>query len=303
MSMQEPILLLGSSGMLGRAWARCLSRLNIPYFAPSRQECNFLRPEAMCRFLENLPVRTIINCVGFTNVDGAEKEQDAALAINAHAAGVLAEHCHKRDILLVHYSTDYIFDGQSLFGYRETAEANPCNFYGRTKLLGEKLIVDAGCIHLIIRTSWLYSHECHNFVRTIAKKIRAGDPLTVVDDQVGRPTHVDSLAELSLRLCTNGHTGTFNVTDSGICSWFEFALEIRRQLGAETEVSACSSSNFKTAAERPAFSVLDLSKLIENCGRPPHWTVGLRKTLGLLDSSPPRPKSLAVQSRSTTSAS
>ena len=276
---KSQIVLLGATGMLGRAWRRCLSKLGTSYLAPTRLDCNLANQDSVREYLAAHDFRAIINCAGYTGVDQAEAMQQEALSLNATACGTLAEVCKAKRALLVHYSTDYVFDGQSIFGYSEAAEPNPCNFYGKTKLLGEQLIRESGCQHLIVRTSWLYSHEGTNFVRTIAEKLLRSEPLRVVDDQVGRPTHVDSLASFSCRLASQSKYGTFNISDSGLCSWHEFAVEIRRQLRCSTTITACGSDSFKRAASRPAFSVLDLGKITKALGKPPHWTAGTKQTI------------------------
>lgn len=290
----SPILLLGASGMLGRAWQRCLENQRIPFLAPSSRECDFRKVGQVKDYLQRHSCRAIVNCVGYTKVDDAETQQEAALELNAHAVGVLAEYCDQHDCLLVHYSTDYIFDGHSVFGYTETSNTTPCNFYGRSKLQGEQRILESGCRHLIIRTSWLYSHEGHNFVRTIANRLRIGAAVKVVDDQIGRPTHVDHLATTTLRLASMGQAGIYNITDSGHCSWHEFAVEIGRHIDKSAIITPCSSADFKTIAERPACSVLDLAKISSVCGEPPHWKVGLQAVMDRLDKLPPQPKGLAI---------
>jgi dTDP-4-dehydrorhamnose reductase len=202
--------------------------------------------------------RTVINCAAFTDVDGAEDREQEACAVNGTAVGELAVCCRASDALLVHYSTDYVFDGAATAPYPTSAARAPQGAYGRSKGLGEELLVASGCRHLLIRTSWLYAPWGKNFVDTMARLCREKPLVRVVNDQRGRPTSAQYLAARSLALIEAGGQGAFHVTDGGECSWFEFAQEITRATHGSARVEPCSTAEFPRPAARPAYSVLDL---------------------------------------------
>jgi dTDP-4-dehydrorhamnose reductase len=171
--------------------------------------------------------------------------------------------------MLVHYSTDYIFDGEKRTPYVESDAPNPINAYGRTKLEGEKRITASDCRYLILRTSWVYAPRGKNFFLTIAKKAQAGDDLRVVGDQHGVPTEAKFVAEMTVALLHGGAEGTFHVVPSGATTWHGFAVEIAKRLGAKRPVQAIASSEYPTPARRPRNSVLDCAKLTARLGVPP----------------------------------
>lgn len=267
---RAPFLLLGGSGMLGRAWQRLLQRDGLPYVAPSEEQCNLALADSVANTFDR-PFRAVINCAAFTNVDGCETDEAAAERVNGRAVGILAQQCAKRNVTLLHYSTDYVFDGRSQKPYAVDHPRRPINAYGRSKALGEELVEQADCEHLILRTSWLYAPWGTNFVHTIVRLAAERSSLRVVDDQRGRPTSAESLAENSLRLLDLGARGTFHVTDGGECTWYEFAREIVALSGAACRVEPCTTVEFPRPAARPAYSVLDLSAAEALLGPLPDW--------------------------------
>ena len=221
----------------------------------------------------------VVNCAAFTDVDGAESRENDALVLNAQAVTNLAEHCKKIGATLVHYSTDYVFNGTASSPYPVDHPRDPVNAYGRTKAEGELAIENSGCKYLLIRTSWLYAPWGHNFVLTMLRMTRERDELRVVDDQRGRPTSAQHLARTSLSLLEHDQTGIFHITDGGECTWHGFTCEIRRLADNTCDIHACDSSEFKRPATRPAYSVLDISKTEEALGAMPDWKENLKEVI------------------------
>lgn len=278
----QPILILGAGGMLGRAWRELLERRGLPFVARTRAEVNLADPASIERGVER-GTGLVINCGAWTDVDGAEKDEHGADAANGAGVGVLARRCEKLGALLVHYSTDYVFNGVATSPYPVDAPHEPINAYGRTKARGEHLLLDSGCSHLLIRTSWVYAPWGKNFVRTIAKFAREKPSLKVVNDQRGRPTSAEHLAGTSLGLVERHARGTFHVTDGGECTWFEFAGEIARFANPACKVEPCGSADFPRPARRPAYSVLDLSVAEAVLGPMPDWRTNLADVLRRLE--------------------
>ncbi|MFI4859561.1 MAG: dTDP-4-dehydrorhamnose reductase, partial [Phycisphaerales bacterium JB063] len=221
----------------------------------------------------------VINCCAYTNVDGAEEHEDLATAVNGTGVGDLANACQNTGALLVHYSTDYIFNGHAAEPYPVDAPIEPINAYGRSKAVGEQLIRESGCEHLILRTSWLYAPWGKNFVNTIAKYARERDQLKVVNDQRGRPTSCQHLAATSMKLIDAGARGTFHATDAGECTWYDFAKAIAAHANPACTVNPCTSAEYPLPAKRPSYSVFDLTQTEAIVGKLPTWQANLQQTL------------------------
>ena len=222
----------------------------------------------------------IVNAAAYTAVDKAESERDLAMQVNGIAPGLLAEEAKRLGALLVHYSTDYVFDGEKRSPYTEDDAPHPINVYGRTKLEGESSIAASGCRHLILRTSWVYAPRGKNFFLTIAKKVQAGEELRVVADQHGVPTEAKFVAEMSVALLHGAAEGTFHVVPAGASTWHGFATEIAKRLGSKRPIKAIASSEYPTAAKRPRNSVLDCAKLSTRMGAlPSEWPSLLERCL------------------------
>lgn len=279
--MLEPILIIGSRGMLGRAFVELLGREGLRFSAIDAPEID-LRDASSIRRAVPESVRVVLNCAAFTDVDGAEIREAEATSINGDGVGALAERCTQIGACLVHYSTDYVFSGQADRPYAVDEPHAPLNAYGRSKAVGERLLGLSGGRHLLIRTSWLYAPWGKNFVLTMRDLTRTRDTLNVVDDQVGRPTSAEYLAARTLALLRAGATGTFHVTDGGQCSWHGFTCRIAELLGAECKVMPCTSAEFLRPARRPAYSVLDLSRTEALIGPSRPWQDNLADVLRAL---------------------
>jgi dTDP-4-dehydrorhamnose reductase len=274
-----PILLISPDGMLGRAWESLLRARRVEVQTVAYPAFD-LRELAQVNAAITADVRTVINCAAYTDVDGAETHEAEALAVNAQGVANLAQRCKQTGALLVHYSTDYVFDGLSSEPYRCDEARKPNNAYGRSKARGEELLMASGCAHLLLRTSWLYAPWGKNFVHTILKLSRERPVLRVVNDQRGRPTSAQYLALRSWQLLEHGARGTFHVTDGGQCSWFDFATEIVKQVAGNTRVEPCTTDDFPRPARRPSYSVLDLSTTEALIGPSLSWQDNLAAVLG-----------------------
>src|SRR6185436_11336117 len=254
----EPILVLGASGMLGRALLEELGRRGLGHRGASHAEIDLARPATLDAGLPR-GTSTVINCAGWTNVDGAETQEAEATIVNGQGVGELASRCKAIGALLVHYSTDYVFSGKADAPYATDQPRAPINAYGRSKAVGEQLLEQSGARHLLLRTSWVYAPWGKNFVRTIVRLAGQRASLSVVNDQLGRPSSAEQIARVTLDLLDGGALGTFHVSDAGQCTWFEFAQAVVAHTGFPCRVEPCSSAQFPSPAVRPSYSVLDLT--------------------------------------------
>lgn len=220
-------------------------------------------------------IDVIVNCAGYTDVAGAEDNEDKARLLNAVLPGVLAAAAKKADATLIHISTDYVFDGKSSVPYKENDAPAPLGVYARTKMEGEEAVRNAGCRHIILRTAWLYSIYGKNFFKTIEDKASTLPVVKVVFDQVGTPTYAPDLAHAIIYIMEEGlldREGTYHYTNEGVCSWYDFAKSISRRFGYLCDVQPCSTADFPSKVQRPSFSVLDKSLFRKTFGLEiPHW--------------------------------
>ena len=269
------ILITGAAGQLGRAMVKASQGSDNKYIFCDRQNLDITDEVAVESFLQTQGIDVIVNCASYTAVDKAEDEQDAANLVNNKAVAAMAEIARKHDAVLIHISTDYVFDGKACTAYTEDAPTAPLNVYGRTKADAERAIVESGCRHIILRTSWLYGAEGDNFVKRIIEKSAENPVLRVISDQIGTPTFVEDLAGLiSLIIEENmlDRTGIYNYSNEGVCSWYDFAHEICAQVGHLCDVLPCHTDEYPRKAARPHFSVLDKTKVKKTFGiEIPHW--------------------------------
>ena len=264
------ILLTGSNGQLGWELERALSPLG-QVFAFDRGTLDIGDFAAVAARLRETRPEVVVNAAAFTAVDRAEAEPELALRINGVAPGIIAEEARRAGALLVHYSTDYVFDGAKRGPYAETDVPNPLNAYGRGKLAGERAVAQAAGEHIVLRTSWLYGTRGQNFLRTILRLALTRDRLRIVDDQVGAPTWCRLVAEatgqiLAQRIARGGgESGVFHLACAGSTSWHGFAQAILEQFADEIErkpaLEAISTPEYPLPAARPANSLLDCGRL------------------------------------------
>jgi len=280
-------LLISPGGMLGRAWKALLEAQGRPFESVGRPQFDLTDSASLERVGRGRYER-VINCAAWTDVDGAEEDEAAATEVNGHAVRRLAERCADSGAVLVHYSTDYVFDGSASVPYPVDAPHDPINAYGRSKAVGELGIRASGCRHLILRTSWLYAPWGNNFVLTMRRLGTERVSLSVVDDQRGRPTSAQHLADASARLLEAGAAGTLHVTDGGECTWFELAQAVVATLDSDCRVEPCSSDAFPRPATRPAYSVMDLEPAEALVGPMPPWRANVAAVLDQVSEDPAR---------------
>ena len=258
------ILLTGRDGQVGWELERLLPALG-ELVATDRATLD-LAGAGISEFVSRVKPALIVNAAAYTAVDKAESEKDTAMRVNGVAPGLLAEEAKRLGALLIHYSTDYIFDGEKQAPYVEDDAPNPLSVYGASKLEGERRIRASGCRHLILRTSWVYGPRGRNFFLTMKN---ARQPLRVVDDQRGVPTSSRFLAEHTVALVNRNIEGLLHLVPSGATTWYGFAREI---LGGKSAITPIRSSEYQTAARRPANSVLDNRKAQALLGKAlPDW--------------------------------
>jgi dTDP-4-dehydrorhamnose reductase len=289
------ILLFGKNGQVGWELQRSLAPLGELVALGSRGEalpCDFNEPDLLAETVRQVRPDVIVNAAAYTAVDKAETDREAAHRVNALAPGVLARAAHQCGALMVHYSTDYVFDGSGTRPWREDDPTGPLNVYGMTKLEGEQRVAEACARYLIFRTSWVYSARGNNFAKTILRLAQERDSLQVVDDQFGAPTGADWLAEItshaipaSVRM---NMAGLYHAAAAGETSWHGYArhvLGFAQQCGASLlagpeQVYAVSSSAFPTTARRPHNSRLNAARLSTAFDlRMPDWRTGIERML------------------------
>ncbi len=271
--MMDSIQILGAEGMLGTAWRRFFDREKISYTAYSKSQLDITDEDQVRKLTADL----VINCAAFTNVDLAESEAVSAYIVNTKGPGILAEHCNAYCIKLIHFSSDYIFDGSSDDSYEVDSKACPVSTYGITKLLGEHEIMAHDSQALIIRVSWLHAPWGQNFVKTMSHLLRTKEEIRVVADQRSNPTCCLNLVENAVRLLEQ--RGIWHLTDSGSCSKYEFVKELAKIIGSTSNIIPCSARDFDLPARRPRNSSLDLSPTINQIGELPSWIEGVKRTI------------------------
>jgi len=272
-------LLTGPTGQVGWELAPRLAALG-EVVALDRSALDLADAGAIRARVRDLRPDVIVNAAAYTAVDRAESEPDLAFAINGVAPGVLADEAKRLGALLVHYSTDYVFDGTKEGAYVEDDATNPLSVYGRSKLEGERAIQASGCRQVILRTSWVYSGRGHNFLLTMLRLGAERPELRVVGDQRGAPTWARDIAEATVQLLPGPPEGLFHLTAAGATTWYDFACEIMRQAGLTPVIRRIRSAEYATAARRPANSILDNARLRATGFVMPAWEASLRRCVG-----------------------
>jgi dTDP-4-dehydrorhamnose reductase len=274
------ILLLGHKGMLG---SDLLLKLNLQHevIGMDKEEIDIVSADECARAIKEITPSIVINAAAYTNVDGCETAKEECFAVNAEAVKNIAEACRSKNIRIIHFSTDYVFDGTGTRPYKEDDRCNPINAYGESKLAGERHLQSLADDYILIRTSWLYGVKGKNFVQTILEKAKTTPTLSVVDDQVGSPTHTKDLAAAVDLLISQNLKGIFHVTNRGSCSWYQFAVKILQESGIDdVKVIPIKSDKLPRPALRPAYSVLSMRKFISATGKTMQpWQLALQDYL------------------------
>ncbi|MCM1290373.1 MAG: dTDP-4-dehydrorhamnose reductase [Prevotella sp.] len=277
------ILVTGANGQLGRNIGKVFTQANINDVTYTDFDTLDITSSVdVERVLTETHYDILINCAAYTAVDRAESEALLAAKINTEAVGNLASAARKTGTKVIHISTDYVFPGDSCRPYNEHDEPNPRSIYGRTKFEGEAVLKSFCPDCIIIRTAWLYSEEGNNFVKTMLAKGSRGESLRVVSDQIGTPTYAKDLAEAILAIvkAEQWYPGIYHFTDEGVASWYDFAKSIFRIARLNVDVTPCASSEYKTPACRPLFSVLNKSKIKKTYSlKIPYWEDSLNECI------------------------
>lgn len=305
--MTPAILLTGKNGQVGRELLSLLPQLG-EVVALDHSQMDLSKPNDICSSIREIRPKLIVNAAAYTAVDQAETDEAMAQAINAHAPGLMAREAKKIGAALVHYSTDYVFDGSKRTPYEETDLPNPINVYGKTKQAGEEAIRVTGIPHLIFRTAWIYGTRGRNFMLTILKLATEREELRIVSDQVGAPTHSREIASATMKILSHvierqsgalslsRVSGTYHMTAAGETTWYDFANTIFEEAACDSKnrswfasatrgrplitrrVIPITTAEYPTPASRPLYSVLSNSRLIRTFGVAlPDWRAGLQQ--------------------------
>ena len=282
-------LVTGGSGQLGQCFhAVAKESPEINLFFTSRNEVDITRLETLANFYSKNPFDGIINCAAYTNVDQAEKEAESAFKINTEGLQNLIDFAEDKNISIIHFSTDYVFDGQSSKPNLEEGLTGPLGVYAKSKVQGETLLSKSSCKNVTIRTSWLFSPFEKNFAKTIAHLAKDKKELRVVEDQWGRPTYGIDLARTILKLISNDTIYNFPIlhyANQGVCSWKEFAAVIVNEVEPTTVIKGIPSSDYPTLAKRPKYSILETQRIEKDLGITiPKWQDSLKKCTQILKS-------------------
>jgi dTDP-4-dehydrorhamnose reductase len=308
--MRPRVLLIGKNGQIGRELAQMLGGVS-ELGALGRQELDLVEPGCIRKAIRQFQPNFVLNAAAYTAVDKAESEEALAKSINADAPATMAEEVKKIGAALIHYSTDYVFDGSKASPYLESDPTNPLGAYGRTKLAGERAIQATGCLHLVFRTEWVYATQGKNFLMTILRLASEREDLRIVDDQIGAPTWSREVAAATVKIIIDEwqrtlgddlfaqSTGIYHMTAAGQTSWFEFACAIIEEVRncprrpswlraaisdrplAAKKIVPIATKDYPTPARRPAYSVLSNERIQRTFGvNLPDWRIQLRTALG-----------------------
>ncbi len=280
------VLVTGAHGQLGTEINFLSSLLeNHNFVFVSHADLDIADPVAVADFFSKEDFTTIINCAAYTAVDKAETDKELALNVNATGAANLAMAAKRTGARFIHFSTDFVFDGNHSVPYLETDPTNPLSVYGATKLVGEKQVMEANPDAVIIRTSWVYSSFGNNFVKTILRLCKEREQLNIIYDQIGTPTYARDLAAAVLKIIAQPEwkSGIYNYSNEGVASWYDFAIAIRDLAGLKTTILPIETAQYPTPAVRPKYSVLNKKKIKETYGlQIPYWRDSLEKCIALL---------------------
>ncbi|MEH7493684.1 dTDP-4-dehydrorhamnose reductase [Neobacillus niacini] len=262
------VVVTGAAGQLGQDVLLELDRKNHQAFGADRQQLDITNEEDVLAFISEVKPDVILHCAAYTNVDAAEENEEAAYQVNAAGTEYLAKAAKQTGAKMMYISTDYVFDGTASKPYEVDEPTKPLGAYGRTKLAGEQLLQKHLDEFFIVRTAWVFGIHGNNFVKTMIRLGKERGEVGVVHDQVGSPTYTVDLAQFMVELMETDKYGIYHATNSGVCSWYEFAVEIFKQADMNVTVNPLTSDQFPRPAARPKYSVLS-KKMIEQQGLKP----------------------------------
>ena len=274
--MSKPLVVVaGKNGQLGWELQQLVAdaETHFDFLFAGREELDLSDPEMIVAFFQQYTPAYFINCAAYTAVDKAESEKEFAYTVNASSVGLLATECSKLNCPFITISTDYVFDGKGTAPYAVDHPADPVNYYGYTKWMGEKLALANNPQTIVIRTSWVYSSHGNNFVKTMLRLMKERDELKVVNDQIGSPTYAADLASAILQIITQlaagkVHYGIYHFSNQGQISWYDFAVAIQSLAGLSCTILPIPTHDFPTPAKRPAYSVMNTQKMVIDFGVP-----------------------------------
>ena len=271
--MKPLIIVTGKNGQLGWELEQLVGTLSERYhfIFTDRGLLDLANPNSIAPFFEQFQPNYFINCAAYTAVDKAESEKELALTINATTVGEIAKCCEQQNCKLITISTDYVFNGEGNSPYKTDTPTDPVNFYGYSKSVGEAFAQKNNPSSIIIRTSWVYSEHGNNFVKTMLRLMKEKPDLKIVNDQIGCPTYAADLAKAIISIVEevqqgNEHAGIYHYSNTGIISWFDFAVAIKRIADHPTALYPITTAEFPTPAKRPAYSVMDTTKIAQDFG-------------------------------------
>lgn len=281
---QMNVVVTGANGQLAAAFKTIAIEYPAYHFIfLSKEECDITDRKSVESFFAQNALHACINCAAYTAVDLAETQRESAMQVNALAPGYLAAACVRHGVRFFHFSTDYVFDGTATKAYTENDPVNPLNVYGESKLAGEQAVLNTDPEAIVIRTSWVYSNDGKNFLKTMIRLMGEKENINVVHDQFGSPTYTLDLAKAVMAILSGeskGKGGLYHYCNAGIISWFEFATAIQELAGSTCKVNAIPAKDFPVAAKRPGYSALDTAKIQKTFGLTiPSWKDSLQKCL------------------------
>lgn len=284
------ILVTGANGQLGSEVRVAAKSSPDCYIFTDVAELDITDRDAIAEFITRHDIELVVNCAAYTAVERAEQEQTLCDAINHRAVATLSDVAREHDVMIIHISTDFVFDGRRATPYTEQDLPSPINHYGISKWAGERALAASDARYITIRTGWLYSSYGNNFVKTILRLAAEREEIRVVDDQRGTPTYAADLAEFLVQIITErkvaGNEGTYHYSNMGVASWYEFAREIVRLSGLDCRVVPCTTEEYPTRARRPQYSVLDKDFTRSRFGvEIPEWRASLARCIEKIKSS------------------
>lgn len=285
----KKVFITGANGQLGQSLKKRSNDVNADWIFTDVEELDITNVTEIENFFEKNNPDVLVNCAAYTAVDKAEDESVMAEKINTQSPKTLGEYCQKYKCKFIHISTDYVFNGETFEPYRESDIPNPESVYGKTKLRGERAVVEKNPDAIVLRTSWLYSEFGKNFMKTILSLGDSRDELNVVCDQVGTPTWAGDLAEAIIHIINSlflkeiWYSGIYHFSNQGVCSWYDFAFWIISERQLNCQVNPIDTKDYPTPAKRPKYSVLNKAKFESVYKyRIPNWTVSAKKCIDLL---------------------